>query len=622
MILACKNIDAEIIVIDNHSSDGSRVFFQNRFDKVHFIWNEENTGFAKANNQALRQAKGAYILFLNPDTLVPEDCMEKCIAFIRSKNNRCAIGVKMVDGTGTFLKESRRAFPDPVTSIYKLSGLTALFPRSQVFARYYLGHLDKNKVHETDVLSGAFIMAPHSILKEVNGFDESFFMYGEDVDLSYRIQQAGYQNFYFPDTTIIHFKGESTKKGSLNYVRMFYNAMSIFVKKHYGSSRAGVYNIFIQAGIGVRAFFSALSRFIKWVGLPALDALLILLSFWVVKSFWAAAVRPYIDFTSQMLWIAFPAFTVLFLITSYYSGLYDNGYQQSRLNSATIASTLVLFTVYALLPESAKFSRGILFFSILFAYLLITILRVVLYSSGIISKKKNINTPFIAIIGAENEAAPVLNIMRSTGKEDLVLGRIAVNTLPESNTLGNLGNMHTIFKTGLLKKLIYCQGTLSYRDIIASVQQLPHHVDAAFYTQDCHSIIESQDKQTTGKYLSSAEYFRLNNPLYRRSKRLLDVSTAILLLLTFPVHVILKNHRGKFFKNIFLIVLNRKSFIGYATANIGLPPLKTGLLSTTGLPASRNTLPVQALHHSDRMYALHYSVFTDLSLIWHNYRQL
>lgn len=621
-MLASKNIDTEIIVVDNHSTDGSKEFFQGRFEKVQFIWNEENTGFAKANNQALTRAKGTFILFLNPDTLVAEDCFEQCIEFMQSKNGRCALGVKMIDGAGAFLKESRRAFPDPVTSLYKLSGLTALFPHSPVFARYYLGHLDKNKTHETDVLAGAFLMAPAIVLKEINGFDESFFMYGEDVDLSYRIQQAGYQNFYFADTTIVHFKGESTKKGSLNYVRMFYKAMSIFVKKHYGTSKAGIYNLFIQAGIGFRAAVSALSRFIKWIGLPVIDALLILLSFWMVKSIWAAAIRPFIDFTAQMIWIAFPAFTILFLITSYYSGLYDNGYQQSRLNSATIASTLVLFTVYALLPESAKFSRGILFFSILSAYIFITLLRVILYSSGIISKKKSINAPFIAVIGSEQEYESVLNMMRASGKEDLVLGRISANGAGQSNTIGSWKKINQVFKTALIKKLIFCRGTLSYKEIIATVQQLPHAVHAAFYAQSCHSIIESQDKQTAGKYLSSAEYFRLGNPLYKRSKRLLDFCAALFFLLTFPVHLILKKQRSRFFKNILSIMLNRKTFVGYATISSDLPPIKPGVLSTTGLPQSFNTLPARALHHSDRMYALHYSVFTDLGMIWNNYRHL
>lgn len=255
-------MDGEIIVIDNNSTDDSRSFFQNIFPCVHFIWNNTNLGFAKANNQALKIANGEYILFLNPDTIVPEDCFEKCIAFINKNNG--ALGIKMLDGAGNFLKESKRAFPSPLTSFYKLSGLARIFPHSKIFAKYHLGYLNENENHEVDVLAGAFMMIPKKILDITGGFDEQFFMYGEDIDLSYRIQEAGFKNYYFAESSIIHFKGESTKKESLNYVKMFYKAMSTFVKKHYGSSRSGLFSFFIHIAIFLRGSFSAIARLLKW----------------------------------------------------------------------------------------------------------------------------------------------------------------------------------------------------------------------------------------------------------------------------------------------------------------------------------------------------------------------
>jgi GT2 family glycosyltransferase len=264
VIKALKNIEGEIIVVDNNSTDGSFSFFQGRFPKVHFIWNKTNPGFAKANNQALKISKGEYILFLNPDTIVPEDCFEKCISFINLNNNNCALGIKMIDGAGNFLKESKRAFPSPLTSFYKLSGLAKIFPHSKTFAKYHLGYLNENENHEVDVLAGAFMMFPKKILDTVEGFDEDFFMYGEDIDLSFRIQKAGFKNYYFAESSIIHFKGESTKKESLNYVKMFYKAMSIFVKKHYGSSKSGLFSFFIHIAIFLRASFSAITRLLKW----------------------------------------------------------------------------------------------------------------------------------------------------------------------------------------------------------------------------------------------------------------------------------------------------------------------------------------------------------------------
>jgi GT2 family glycosyltransferase len=260
---ALKNIEGEIIVIDNNSADGSLDFFKNRFPKVTFIWNKTNSGFSKANNQALKIVKGDFVLFLNPDTVVPEDCFEKCLSFIQSKNNEIALGIKMLDGSGQFLKESKRSFPTPATSFYKLSGLSKLFPHSKIFSRYHLGNLNEYETQPVDVLAGAFMLVPKKILDITGGFDEAFFMYGEDIDLSYRIQSAGFENYYFAQSAIIHFKGESTRKGSLNYVKMFYKAMSIFVKKHFRQGPAWLYNFFLHAAIFLRGSASAFSRIIK-----------------------------------------------------------------------------------------------------------------------------------------------------------------------------------------------------------------------------------------------------------------------------------------------------------------------------------------------------------------------
>ncbi|MEO6681486.1 MAG: glycosyltransferase, partial [Ginsengibacter sp.] len=348
VLTSLKEIESEIIVVDNLSTDGSKTYFKNRFPQVNFIWNDTNLGFGKANNLGLKYATGEYILFLNPDVIIPEDCFEKCISFIQSQDNNCALGVKMVDGSGKFLKESKRSFPYPMTSLYKLTGLAYLFPHSKIFARYHLGHLNDNTNHEVDVLAGAFMMLPRKILMEVKGFDEDFFMYGEDIDLSYRIQQAGFSNYYFAQAPIIHFKGESTKKGSLNYVRMFYSAMNIFVNKHYKNSRAGMFHFLIQIAIGLRATISAGARFLKWVGMPVVDTLIILGSFWSVKIFWSEYIKQEVNYSPNLLLIALPVFTILFLLTSWLTGLYDGYYKQSRLNKSTLVSFLVILSFYSL----------------------------------------------------------------------------------------------------------------------------------------------------------------------------------------------------------------------------------------------------------------------------------
>jgi GT2 family glycosyltransferase len=360
--LALKKLEAEVIVVDNNSTDGSIEYLKPKFSTFHFIANKENVGFGKACNQGLSFSAGKYVLFLNPDTIVPEDCFEKCIAFLEQNAAVGALGIKMIDGSGKFLKESKRSFPGPLTSLYKLFGLSKLFSKSKIFSRYHLGFLDENKNHEIDVLAGAYMLIKKEVLDKVGGFDEIFFMYGEDVDLSYRIQKAGYKNYYFAESSIIHFKGESTRKGSMNYVRMFYTAMSVFVKKHYGSSRAGLFNSLIHLAIWFRAMLTTIGSFIRRIGLPLIDAGLILISFWLVKKVWATYIRPATDYDERLIWIAFPAFTACYLIAAYYAGLYDKWFKRSYLFSSTLTATVVLLAAYALLPEDYRFSRGIVLF--------------------------------------------------------------------------------------------------------------------------------------------------------------------------------------------------------------------------------------------------------------------
>lgn len=386
---AVKNIDAEIIVIDNASNDGSFEFFQNKFEEIQFIWNKKNSGFAKANNQGLEIAKGEYILFLNPDTIIPEDCLKKSISFIQSYHNNCALGIKMLDGSGRFLKESKRAFPSPITSFYKLSGLTKTFPHSKIFAKYYLGNLSKNKNQQVDVLAGAYMMIPKKILEKTSGFDEQFFMYGEDIDLSYRIQEAGFKNYFFAKCPIIHFKGESTQKESLNYVKTFYNAMGIFVKKHYGRSQSGIFSLCLHSAIIFRGTVAGISRVSKRV----------------IK-------------TKEV--------------------------------------------------ETDKNSQ-------------------------------------VVVAGNENEFEAVKNLLKSAGKNTQLIGRIETDNILNSNTIGSFRNLKNVFSFCDAEEIIFCEGSLSFKEIISAMPNVPKDVAIKLFSKGSHSIIGSTDKDETGEVILKAE---------------------------------------------------------------------------------------------------------------------
>ncbi|HWK06922.1 MAG TPA: glycosyltransferase family 2 protein [Puia sp.] len=246
------DLETEIFVVDNHSSDGSIEYLRSAFPQVKFIVNDGNLGFARANNQALREARGENILFLNPDTILPEDFFNICLSFMRTEPRAGALGTRMIDGSGRFLKESRRGFPSPWVAFCKLTGLTALFPHSRLFANYYLGHLPSDRNHPAPILSGACLWARRDALDKTGSFDEQFFMYAEDIDLSHRIEQAGYINYYLADTTILHFKGESTRKDA-RYVKLFYKAMSQFRQKHFSGGLSALFNVLIECAIWLRA---------------------------------------------------------------------------------------------------------------------------------------------------------------------------------------------------------------------------------------------------------------------------------------------------------------------------------------------------------------------------------
>lgn len=620
---AMANLEGEIFVVDNNSTDGSKNFFCNKFPGVNFIWNTENMGFARANNLALLRASGQYVLFLNPDTIVSEDCFEKCITFIQSKSNRVACGVKMINGNGKFLKESKRAFPTPVTSLYKLSGLSDLFPKSKIFSKYHLGFLNENENHEVDVLAGAFIMLPKKILDKVGSFDETFFMYGEDIDLSFRIQEAGYKNFYFAETSIIHFKGESTKKGSLNYVKMFYKAMSVFVKKHYGSAKAGMLNFPIQVAIFLRALLSALARFVKWIGLPSVDAAVILISFWLVKFFWSTYIKQEVNYSPNMLIIAFPAFTVLFLTASYFAGLYDGGYRQSSLNKSAISAMLVLLAAYALLPETLRFSRGILLFGCFTAFFLMTFMRWLLVKWNVIgseTEKDEINQTIVA--GTEKDFICVRALLQRAGMHERIMGRVDPGEIKVQNSIGRFLDFADILKEYPVKEIIFCEGTISFKKIIEVLPQFSKDIRKKFYAPKIDFLIGVSNNGTpTARVLNDASY-NLSNTIPRRNKMLSDILISLFFLMTFPFHFIVKSKPLSFFKNVFLVLFQKKTWIGFVLREKSKLPQRPGVLSTTGLPASLNTLPDESLAKADEMYANNFKILNDMKMVWLNYKFL
>ncbi|MEM6877854.1 MAG: glycosyltransferase family 2 protein, partial [Bacteroidota bacterium] len=358
---AIAGIEAEVFVVDNHSSDDSVEVIRKNYPWVRLIARTDNPGFSMANNQAIRESTGRYVLLLNPDTVVCEDTFRHCLSFMDTHDNVGGLGVRMIDGSGRFLPESKRGLPTPWVAFCKAFGLSRIFPKSERYNHYHLGYLSEEETHQIEILSGAFMFMRREALDQVGLLDEQFFMYGEDIDLSYRLILGGWENWYSSSTSIIHYKGESTKRGSLNYVRTFYQAMILFARKHFvgGAQRSLIFGM--KLAIYLRAILTLVGNFWGRWRLPLLDAAGIYLGLVLLKSIWAQyhfGDPNYYD--QRILWLHFPAYTAMWLGGIFLAGAYDRPRETFRLVRGLGISTLLLLAVYGLLPALFRPSRALL----------------------------------------------------------------------------------------------------------------------------------------------------------------------------------------------------------------------------------------------------------------------
>jgi GT2 family glycosyltransferase len=471
VLKATTAIDAEVFVVDNNSPDESVEMVKNKFPSVKIIANKNNVGFSKANNQAIEQSKGEYVLLLNPDTVVEEDTFEKCIAFMDAHPDAGGLGVKMIDGNGIFLPESKRGLPTPSVSFYKIFGLSKIFPKSKQFAKYHLGHLKEDDVNEIEVLSGAYMWMRKSVLDKIGYLDEAFFMYGEDIDLSYRIIQAGYKNYYFPEAKIIHYKGESTKKGNINYVFVFYNAMIIFSKKHF-AKKAKAFSFFINIAIYMRAFMAILFRFFSRTKLVFIDALLIFLGLGILNY-----MKPYVGFPNQIsLTSNIQLLNVLSVLFSVILGIaIVKGYKKPISINKTLLGlclgSILFFTINLTFPMPRAFSYKYIGSIVAILFILIPISRFVLHYFNQLTLKKIINKTTI-IAGNPIFKDKLKNLLKETQSTATVLALKENNTISKdtpADYIGKLYQLPDLIEIYNANEVIFSSNDISYKDMITEM---------------------------------------------------------------------------------------------------------------------------------------------------------
>ena len=622
---ASEGLAVEVFVVDNNSVDDSVAMVREKFPEVHLIANKENTGFSVANNQAIRLSKGEYVLLLNPDTVVEEATFSKVINFMDTHPEAGGLGVKMIDGSGEFLPESKRGFPSPWVAFCKTTGLSKIFPKSPTFNRYHLGYLDKDETHEVEVLAGAFMLLRKTVLDEVGLLDETFFMYGEDIDLSYRIVKAGYKNYYFADTTIIHYKGESTKKGSLNYVRTFYNAMIIFAKKHFQGEQAKLYVFMLYVAIYLRAFLTLLTNFFSRAAAPIIDGTLIILGMVALKDFWE--VRFYDDpnyYPEYFNYFNIPLYSVIWLTAIYYSGGYDNRQKWGKIARGVFIGTILLAAVYGFLDERYRTSRILILMGATWAgiatigwRLLLHFVQYRKFGFGASSQKNFI------IVGSKAESERVLNLIRAAEVYNNFIGTVSPNETEDyDNFIGNFYQLDEIVQIYKIHEIIFCSKDVSAEHITKWMTKIGTSVEYKIVPEKSLSIIGSRSKNSAGQLYTIDIEFAIKQPMHIRNKRFLDVIFSVGMLISLPISMWFVRNKLGLIRNLFAILFNYKSLVGYhGQQTENLPKIKAGVLSPVdGLKLTN--LQEATIQHLNLLYAKDYSVYHDLDLIWNGFRQL
>ena len=614
---ASQNLDVETWVVDNNSVDGSMEMVESKFPWVKTIINKENLGFSKANNQAILKSKSRYILLLNPDTVLQEDTLAKCIDYMDKNSDVGGLGVRMIDGKGCFLPESKRGLPTPKAAFYKMSGLAALFPKSREFGRYHMKYLSEWETNEVDVLAGAFMMLRNDVLAEIGLLDEQFFMYGEDIDLSYRITLAGYKNIYFPETTIIHYKGESTKKKSVNYVKVFYNAMVLFAQKHYSAQRAGRFAFWIHLAIYLRAALALVWRGASKIWVPFMDFLIVYLGYFGIARYWEA----YHKFVPNFYPIDYylfhvPAYVFIAVIAIFISGGYDKPFRAYRVFRGAVAGTLMLFAVYAFLPKDLQFSRAILALGSAWGIGGTLLLRWIYerLKLGDVEMTQKQQKRLVLVAGNE-ESKRIVDLLNQSEVSHQLLGSVYPKESNKEGFIGHIGQLNEIVEIYGANTLIFSSKDVSNSRIIEAMSEFAdQNIQLKIAPNKGEFIIGSNSKNDPGELFTLEVQYALSESYNKRRKRIFDILVSIGFIGFLPIGFFMmfqKNWRT-IYENCFKVLFGSKTWVSYEGLNSAefLPKLKKGVIQASG--AWTDTTFEADVNY---VYAKEYEVNKDLHIL-------
>lgn len=586
---ASQNLSTEIFVVDNASDDGSVEMIREKFPEVKLIANEKNLGFGKANNLALKEAKGKYILLINPDTLVAEDTFSKLIEFFESHPDAGMVGCKILNPDGTLQLACRRSFPGPWTSFTKVTGLSTLFPKSKLFARYNLTYLDENQTYEVDAISGSFMMMRKEVYDKVGGFDEQFFMYGEDLDLCYRIQKAGYKIYYVHSTQIIHYKGESTKRSSLDETKVFYDAMHLFVKKHLSGSF--IVELILRSAIAVRSLFAFLGKKKLIIISVILDFIFFNLCIYVAQEIYVKIKPSWLGFPEYAEWIVYTVPAFIQIMVASFAG----AYQKSKLSILKVLISLAIsfpiLTSLTFFFKQFAFSRAVILIAYILAIFVFVFWRIIFkqfFHKNLISdtdKQKR-----TLIVGTQKNAIQIASKLKQKKTEIRnIIGLISNsykevgNKIDSFEVIGTDQNINKIIRDYKVDEVIFLSDELSYNQMIQIISSLrKENVEFKVVGSDQDFVVGKTSVSILDDMPLFEISFNISDTKMRFIKSLFDFSLALItLFLVYPFiffkHKIAsqtKTDFSEFILSVPSVLTGKFSFVGpkkdYDSQNIFL----------------------------------------------------
>jgi GT2 family glycosyltransferase len=586
---ALKGIPGEIIVVDNASDDGSVEMLRRRFPGVHLIASKVNLGFAKANNIALKQARGQYFLLINPDTLVQEDTLRVMLKFFDENPDVGLAGCKILNPDGSFQLACRRSFPRPWVALTKMSGLSAMFPRSPLFGKYNLTYLSPDETYEIDAVSGSFMMVRRTVYEQVGGLDEDFFMYGEDLDWCYRIQQAGWKNYYLHTTQIIHYKGESTKRSDLDEIRTFYQAMHLFVQKHLSGSK--LFAIQLRLAIAVSSRVAMIKAVLRPLGVALLDVFLVDLSLLLAELLWFGSI---FRLPREAYPIVYTVPALVVVISLYLAGVYTHRRMSVSRSMVATAVSYVFISALVFFFKDYGFSRGVTIISGMLSMLFLPGWRFLLRLMGksISEGRKSLLGRRTLLVGTDKSVQELLRRLRSRVSDGYdVLGFVDVNRkrvgqqIADLPIVGSIDNIGKVIHDLRVSDVIFSTQTLPYTDILSVIGRTREQsVNFHLVPSTMEVIIGKGSVDSLDELPLVQISYNIEKSTNRTLKRLFDVIASLALLISIYPFIYFKQRLGSGSQSRF--ILNLPSVLSGARSLVGPPEtsveLHTGHSRATG----------------------------------------